>query len=543
MADAVVIGAGPNGLVAANVLADAGWDVLVLEAADEPGGAVRSDEPFGPDFVVDTFSAFYPLASASPAFRSLGLERYGLRWKHAPAVLAHPTLDGRAAVLSRDLATTVASLDAYHPGDGEAWARLYGQWERVGDRLLEALLTPFPPVRPGLRLLRELRAAGALRLARFAMLPVRRVGEEEFGGEGAPLLLAGSALHSDLAPESALSAVFGWLLCMLGQQHGFPVPEGGAGQLTAALVRRLEARGGRVECGAEVTEVVIRDGRAVGVRTSEGEEAATHAVLADVVAPRLYGGLVAWEHLPAGMRDDMRRFQWDFATVKVDWALDGPVPWTAAGVAGAGTVHLADDLDALTTFCAQIAMQRVPEQPFLLVGQMTTADPARSPAGTESAWAYTHVPRTVRGDEGADGGVRITGRWDASDADAMADRIERQVERFAPGFRDRIRGRRVLTPLDLERRNANLVGGAINGGTSALHQQLVFRPVPGLGRPETPVPGLYLASSSAHPGGGVHGACGANAARSALRGRRTGMRMISAPVVRGVQQLARGPGR
>jgi phytoene dehydrogenase-like protein len=318
------------------------------------------------------------------------------------------------------------------------------------------------------------------------------------------------------------------------------VPVGGAGQLTAALVRRLEARGGRVECDAEVTEIVVRGGRAVAARTRDGRDVvARRAVLVDVVAPRLYGGLVGWEHLPTGLRDDLRRFQWDYATVKVDWALDGPVPWTAAGAAAAGTIHVAEDMNALTRFCAQIATGTVPDRPFLIVGQMTTADPSRSPAGTESLWAYTHVPRVIKDDPAGD----ITGSWDDRESAAIADRIERRIEELAPGFRDRIRGRRVLTPVGLEERNANLVGGGINGGTSSIHQQLIFRPVPGLGRPETPVPGLYLASSSAHPGGGVHGACGANAARAALREQRGMRRSVTTPVVRGAQRLLRGPAR
>ncbi|MBW8483874.1 phytoene desaturase family protein [Actinomadura parmotrematis] len=515
MADAVVIGSGPNGLVAANVLADAGWDVQVLEAQPVPGGAVRSDRGVHPDYVSDVCSAFYPLGVASPAVRSLGLEEHGLRWRHAPAVMAHPLDDGRCAVLERDPAATAAGLDALAKGDGDAWLRLYGLWNDLGDDLLAALFSPFPPARAGLSLAAKARAAGLLHFARFAVLPVRRLGEEEFAGKGAPLLFAGSALHADFFPESAAGAFFGWLLAMLGQQYGWPVPEGGAGELANALVRRLESRGGTVRCDTPVTEVVVRDGRALGVRTASGEAIrATRAVLADVSAPALYGGLVGWEHLPARLRDDLRRFQWDYATFKVDWALSGPIPWASPGAARAGTVHLAADMDALTTFNAQIATGRVPGDPFCLLGQMTTADPSRSPAGTESVWAYTHVPQRVRGDAGPDG---ITGAWDGRERDAFAARVESVVERYAPGFRDRIAARRILAPGDLNGHDANLHNGALNGGTAGIHQQLVFRPVPGTGRPETPVRGLYLASASAHPGGGVHGACGSNAARAALR--------------------------
>lgn len=515
MPDAVVIGAGPNGLVAANVLADAGWSVLVLEEQPHPGGAVRHDRGVHPDFVSDMFSAFYPLAAASPVLSALRLHEHGLRWSHAPSVLAHPLTDGRCAVLDRDLDTTAASLDAFAPGDADAWRRLHDLWQRLQPDLTQALFTPFPPVRATARLALRLRAAGGLRVARTLVLPVRRMGEEEFRGEGGRLLLAGNALHADLAPESAGSGGFGWLMAMLGQTHGFPVPVGGSGALTQALTRRLRSRGGQLRCGQRVEEVIVRGGRAVGVRTAGGETvAARRAVLADVSVPALYGGLVAAEHLPAQLLADLKRFQWDFATFKVDWALDGPVPWRAQAAGRAGTVHVADGVDELTRFAAQIAMRQVPDRPFLLLGQMTTADAARSPRGTESAWAYTHLPHDIRADAGDEG---ITGRWDTKDQELMADRVEKQVERFAPGFRALVRARRVLAPPTLQSLDGNLAGGAINGGTTALHQQLLFRPLPGSGRPETPVAGLYLASSGAHPGGGVHGAPGANAARAALR--------------------------
>ncbi|WP_030567592.1 phytoene desaturase family protein [Streptomyces aureocirculatus] len=515
MPDAVVIGAGPNGLVAANLLADAGWSVQVLEAQPEPGGAVRHDHGVDPDFVSDLFSSFYPLAAASPVLAGLRLEDHGLRWAQAPAVLAHPRTDGSCAVLDRHVDGTAASLDAFAAGDGAAWSQLHGVWDELRPALIDALFTPFPPVRAGARLALRLRAGGGLRLARSLVLPVRRLGEEEFRGEGGRLLLAGNALHADLAPEAAGSGGFGWLMSMLGQTYGFPVPIGGSGALSRALVGRLHSRGGSVHCGQRVDRIVVRGGRAVGVRTTAGDTVtANRAVLADVSVPALYGELVEAEHLPRQLLDDLRRFQWDFATFKVDWALDGPVPWEAEQASRAGTVHLADGMDELTRFAAQIAMGLVPDRPFLLFGQMSTADPSRSPLGTESAWAYTHVPQEVRADAADEG---VTGTWDAKEQELMADRVERQVERFAPGFRSLIRARRVLAPPTLQSMDANLVGGAINGGTTALHQQLFFRPLPGTGRPETAVAGLYLASSGAHPGGGVHGAPGANAARAALR--------------------------
>ncbi|MGW2346942.1 phytoene desaturase family protein [Streptomyces sp. NPDC001661] len=515
MPDAVVIGAGPNGLVAANLLADAGWSVQVLEEQDEPGGAVRSDRGVHPDYVSDVFSAFYPLAAASPILAKLRLERDGLTWSHAPSVLAHPLADGRCAVLERNSTSTAEGLDSFAPGDGAAWLDLVATWDQIGTDVLAALFTPFPPALPALRMAAKLGGPhDILKLARTLALPSRRLGTETFHGEGGRVLLAGNALHADLAPEAAGSGGFGWLMSMLGQTHGFPVPVGGAGALTAALVHRLERLGGEVRCAERVTEVVVRSGRAVGVRTETGDSVpASRAVLADVSAPALYTELVDSSHLPNRLLADLRRFQWDFATFKVDWALQGPVPWTTPQAATAGTVHLADGVDGLTRFAAQIAMGQVPDRPFLLFGQMTTADASRSPSGTESAWAYTHVPQRVRGDAGDDS---LTGSWTLAEQEAMADRMENEVERWAPGFRARIRARRLLAPPTLESMNANLHQGAINGGTAALHQQLIFRPTPGTGRPETPVKRLYLASAAAHPGGGVHGGPGANAARAAL---------------------------
>lgn len=525
-ADAVVIGSGPNGLVAANLLADAGWDVLVLEEQDTPGGAVKSAEVTAPGFVSDLFSSFYPLALGSPVLRRLHLEQHGLEWAHAPTVLAHPLLDGRTAVLSRDLGTTASSVAAFDKRDADAWRDLHQLWLDLNPALVETLMTPFPPVRAGASLARRLGVRDGMRFARFGMLSVRRYTEETFHGQGAPLLLAGNAMHTDLAPEAAGSAVFGWLLSMLGQTVGFPIPRGGAGALTDALVARLQAKGGRLECGARVEGIDVRGGRAIGVRVRGGEQVqARRAVLADVSAPALYLDLLGAETLPARLREDLERFDWDDATVKVDWALSGPVPWRNEDVAGAGTVHLGGSLNEISRFAHELALAQVPADPFLLFGQMSTADPTRSPAGTESAWAYTHVPARPRGDAGGE----LSGSWsDPGVQAAFLDRIERRVEQFAPGFRDLVMGRHVAFPPDLEQADANLVHGALNGGTSDLHQQLIFRPTPGLGRPETHVAGLYLTSASAHPGGGVHGACGANAARAALRARSTGRLALAA---------------
>jgi phytoene dehydrogenase-like protein len=501
--DAVVVGAGHNGLVAANMLADAGWDVVVVEATDHVGGAVRSAPLAAPGFESDVCSAFHPLGFASPPLRALGLSDYGLRWTHASHVLAHLLPDGRSVVLDRDLDVTAASLDQFAPGDGQRWRREYARWCELTDELVAALLTPFPPVRPGLALARRLRTAGLLRLARRFLLPARVLGEEMFDGEGGRALIAGLALHTDVSPVESGSAGYGWLLAMLGQQYGFPVPVGGAGRIAAALANRLRAHGGQVVTHTPVERVVVGNGRALGVIAADGRHwRARRAVLADVPAPTLFLDLVGPDRLPGRLVEDLRHFRWDDATIKIDWALSGRVPWATESARGAGTVHLLADTPGLVDFSADLAAGRVPERPFLLLGQMTTADPTRSPAGTESMWAYTHLPRREK--------------WPAADIDRHVERIEGVIEETAPGFRDLVIGRHVAGPERLEAENPSLVGGAINAGTSATYQQLFLRPVPGLGRADTPVDRLYLASASAHPGGGVHGAPGANAARAAL---------------------------
>jgi len=511
--DAIVVGAGPNGLVAANHLVDAGWSVLVLEAQPEPGGAVRSSREVHPDFVHDTFSSFYPLAAASPTIRSLRLEEHGLVWRHAPAVVGHQGPDGGWALLHRDREVTAASLDALEPGDGDAWLELCAQWDKIGPHVIGALLTPFPPVRHGLGALMRLPGAGGLGFVRDLLMPVADLVRLRFRSEGARLLVTGNASHADIPMSAPGSGLFGVLMVMMGQTVGFPVPQGGAGQLTAALVRRLTSKGGELVCGAEVTRIEVDRRRVTGVRTAGGDRFESPVVVADVVAPHLFGGLVPTEDLPDRIRKGMRSFQLDPGTVKVDWALSGPVPWRTQPSHASGTVHVAASTTELSRTSEQCVDRIVPDRPFLLVGQMTTTDPSRSPAGTESLWAYSHVPQVVERDAGDEG---LTGRWDRSECERFADRMQARLEDLAPGFGDRVQARRVLGPREFEERDANLVGGAVNGGTAQLHQQLIFRPVPGLGRAETGIRGLYLGSASAHPGGGVHGAAGMNAARAAL---------------------------
>ena len=502
-ADAVVIGAGHHGLVAAAALADAGWDVVVLEAEDTAGGAVRSGE-LVPGFTSDLFSAFYPLAAASTAISALGLEDHGLTWCHAPTVVAHPfgPEDTEGAVLHRGAAQTAAALAQHDPRDGRAWLDLVEQWERIKQPLLSTLFQPFPPIRGPVGMLRALGTTESLRLLRFMMLPARRMAQELFHSEAARLLLLGNAMHGDVPVDAPGSGAFGFLLTMLAQDGGYPVPRGGAGALTRAMARRAEAAGAQIHTGQKVEAIEVRGGRAGAVRTAQGMRVrARRAVIADTAVVSLYRDLLPADAVPSRILADLQHFEWDTPVVKVNYALDAPIPWRAANLHGAGTVHLGADERGLVHWMADLGTGVLPQRPFLLFGQMTTADATRSAPGTESAWAYTHLPRGITDDESAD---------------IIAGRVDEVLEAHAPGFGGHVLGRVVQRPNDLHGRDANLIGGNVNGGTAQLQQQLIFRPTPGLGRTETLVGGLYLGSAAVHPGGGVHGVCGLNAARAAL---------------------------
>ncbi len=497
MTDAVVIGAGPNGLVAAAALARHGWRVLVLEARDRPGGAVYSEPYTLPGYLHDVGAAFFPFADDSPAFRHLDLTGAGLEWRNARRESCHPAPDGSCATIARDVELTAASFGS----DGDAWRRLAGWQRRMGPRLAEALLAPLP----GLGAAWRLGPRSLLRLAASGLRSTDGFARSWFRTEAARRVVPGLALHVDLGPEDAAGAGLGLVLALLAARSGFRVPVGGARAITEALLRRLREGGGELRLGVHVDEVVVRRGRAVAVRTGAGDEIeVSKAVVADVGAPALYLRMLRPRDVPAWVRGRVRRFRYGWGTFKVDWALSGPVPWASAEARESAVVHAGDSVEDLTRFTRQVRSGRLPDNPYLVIGQQTLADPTRAPAGGHTLWAYSRVPPAVEGG------------W-AAHKEAFADGIDRRIEGLAPGFKALVRGRAAHAPTDLEAMNENLVGGDLGGGSARIDQQLFFRPVFPYFRYRTPVRGLYLASASAHPGAGVHGACGFNAARAALR--------------------------
>jgi phytoene dehydrogenase-like protein len=494
--DALVVGSGPNGLAAAITLARSGLEVLVLEAAGHGGGAVLTEELTLEGFRHDTFSSVYPAGAASPVFGGWPLERHGLRWVHPEACYAHPLPDGRAVALYRDLDRTVEGLERIHPGEGERWRGFAAPFVRHFDALRDTMLGAFPPLPGALRLAGGLGPRGMLELTRLLLMPAMALGEELFEDDAARAWLYGSAMHSDVPPMGAGSAIAAAYMNLLGHGVGWPSPEGGAGRLAGALISYLEELGGEVRTHATVLRCVAERRRIVGVELSGGERVSAPIVIADVMPgalARLAGGA-----LPDRYARALRRYRPGPATLKIDWALEGEIPWSAPEARQAGTVHLCGSAAEVLQSTALVGP--LPERPFMLLGQQSLADPSRAPVGKHTAWAYAHGPHSVD--------------W-RGESDRHVERMEAQVERFAPGFRERILARHVMGPAELERRNANLVGGDVGGGSYSL-DQLIFRPVPSLTPYRTPLRGLYLGSAATFPGGAVHGVPGHAAARLAL---------------------------
>ena len=474
---ACVVGAGPNGLAAAIVLAQSGMQVEVYEAEPTLGGAARTMELTLPGFRHDFGSAVHPLAAGSPFFRSLPLDRFGLQWVHSPAPLAHPMHDGRALVLEHDLAEAEIALGA----DGRAWRRMVGplvvHWSDLAEEILQPLL--HLPKHP-------------LALARFgmkAMLPATMLARR-FHTTEARALFTGLAAHSFLALDAPLSGSFGLVLGAAAHAVGWPIPRGGAQAISDALAGYLMSLGGTIRTSASIE------------RLSDLPEC---EVVMCNITPRQLLKMTAGDSstnpnaiVSSKYRRSLERYRYGPAAMKVDFALSQPIPWNAPACRRAATVHVGGTLEEIAASEKAVAGGRMTEKPFVLLSQPTLFDTSRAPAGSHVAWAYCHVPNAA----------------DAAMCEQMLERMERQIERFAEGFQNCVLARRVWSPASLETRDSNLVGGDIMGGAMDL-RQLAFRPAARLYR--TSSAKVYLCSSSTPPGGGVHGMCGYHAARRALR--------------------------
>lgn len=466
--DSVVVGSGPNGLAAAITLARAGLSVLVLEAHDTIGGGTRTAELTLPGFFHDVCSAIHPLGLASPFFRDLPLREHGLEWVHSPASAAHPLDGGRAVTLEDSLAATAGQLSQ----DAAAYQRLIAPLAEDLNLLTGDLLGPLPlPPRHPIKImsfgLKAIRSGAGLARSRFS-------------GEEARALFAGMAAHSILPLEQAITASFGLVMLMMGHQGGWPLAKGGSRQISAALGSYLQSLGGEIVTGQRVVSL--------------DELPASQAILLDI-APRQVLQL-AGERMPARYRRELERYRYGPAVCKVDYALDGPIPWQNPDCARAATVHIGGTLEEIAAGERTVWRGEHPERPFVILAQQSLFDPSRAPAGKHTAWAYCHVPNGSRVD--------------------MTAAIDAQIVRFAPGFRERILARHTRLGADWESYNPNYVGGDINSGVQDLWQ-FFTRPVKRLTPYRTPVKGLYLCSSSTPPGGGVHGMCGYHAARTLLK--------------------------
>jgi phytoene dehydrogenase-like protein len=465
--DAVVVGSGPNGLAAALTLAAAGLGVQVFEGAPDPGGGCRSAELTLPGFVHDVCSTVHPLAAASPFFAGRNLAARGVRLLTPKVAAAHPLDGGRAGAIVGSVEETAARLGA----DAGTYRRLMGPLVRDRAAVLDLALGPLRslPARPG----------PAIRFGLEGLLPVSALAGRMRTPES-KALLAGMAGHAVRRLSAPLTSAFALTFMLLAHTAGWPVIEGGSVRLTDAMIAELAGLGGSVTTGAWIGRL--------------GDLPSAKAVILDVTPHQLLS--MAGDRLPATYRHALRRFRYGPGVCKVDWALDGPVPWQAAECREAGTVHVGGTLAEVAASEADVTAGRHPEQPFCLIAQPGVVDPSRAPAGKHTLWGYCHVP--------AGSGVDMAGR------------IEAQVERFAPGFRDLILARSVRTAADMERYNPGYVGGDITAGASTLRQTL-GRPVMRWNPYRTPLHGVYLCSASTPPGGGVHGMCGLWAARTALR--------------------------
>jgi phytoene dehydrogenase-like protein len=507
--DAIVCGGGTNGLAAAIRLAEAGWSVCLLEANQDLGGAARTLESTLPGFKHDFGAAFFPLVTPSPSIIGRDLAPFGLRFVHAPVPAAHPFPGNQAIALGRSAIETASSIDKVHLGDGAVWFALDEAFGEVMKPFLRAQMQRWP-FEELARVVGRLRLSGGIRFARMVVSGVSTVADR-FESEQAKAFLTGPAMHADLQPEEPGTGIYALLLSMLGQRFGMPVVEGGTGRITDALAAKARRDGVEILTGRRVDRIVVEKGRAVAVEAGGDAVGARRAVICALDVGDLVR-LAGQEAFPPRALAEIRHYRPGLGTFKVDWALDGQVPWAAEECRRAGVVHVGDTVTDMSRSAWEAAHGLLPGRPTLILGQQSLADPSRAPAGKHTLWGYAHVPPVPTADAGR---PRAKAGWDRS-TEPFLERMEALIEAHAPGFRDRILARRAWNPRDLESADATLAGGDISAGSFAIDQQLLFRPGPSWWRWGTPVKGLYLGGASAPPGAGVHGACGDLAARQAL---------------------------
>jgi phytoene dehydrogenase-like protein len=494
--------------------------VAVLEQAPAAGGAVRSQELTLPGFVHDTHAGFFPLAAVSPALSRLPLAEHGLEWISPPVAMAHPFEDGSAIALHRDLGATAASLDASAAGAGSTWAALVDRIWPHREALVRTALSPLPPLLPAARLALGLRGE-ALQLARQMLGPATELGRELFGAPRPTAWLCGSVAHGDLAASAPGTAVLGFGLAFLAHLAGWPIPRGGAGRITDALVSLLQARGGAVRCSATVEQLELSGGRVRAVRLRGGERLAADAVVA-TTGPAPLLAMLPPGALGARVTRALSRWRYGLGTLKLDLALSAPAPWVSPLAGVAGVVPVGGVLAEPPPASDEARRGMMPLAPALIVGQQSLHDPARAPAGRHTLYAYTRIPTEP-------------GLGEAE----MAEIVERRLEQFAPGLSELVLARSVRGPARQAQENPALVGGDLAAGSVALDQLLLFRPAPELCRYRTPAAGLYVAGGSVHPGPGVHGVSGAGAARALLADRRPPRRALRAGLARARSRHAR----
>jgi phytoene dehydrogenase-like protein len=519
--DAVVVGGGPNGLAAALRLAEAGWSVCLVEANEDLGGSARTLECTLPGFRHDFGAGFLPMAVVSPAIGGRDLAAFGLRFCYPSVPAAHPLPGHRAITLGRSAANTAAAIAKIDREDAMIWEELD---DRFGDGLfllLHAQMLRWP-LADGAQLLGRLGLRNTLELTRLVIQGGSAIADR-FRSEETRAFFVAPGMHSDLQPEMAGSGAYALIMNLLGERVGMPVAEGGSGAVSAALAAALRSADGVIAAGRPVERIVVDDGRAVAVEVDGDAFRARRAVIA-ALDPHLVIRLAGPDSFPPGSVAQIGRYRRGLGTFKLDWALNGPVPWAAEDCLRAGVIHVGDSVRAMSKAAWEAFHGLLPAQPTLILGQQSLADPSRAPAGKHTLWGYTHVPTWPVGDALRPGS---NADWSRS-AESFADRVEAAIEAHAPGFRDRVLARRIWSPADLEAANPNVVGGDINGGSFAIDQQLLFRPGLDWWRWGTPVKGLYLAGAAVPPGAGVHGACGDLAARQALADHRRPVRLAMA---------------